>query len=355
MKRLIKRKKTHKAGLPPGTLIYTGEKKEVETKITVIDYDDKDYKFNELSDLYFNFNEIEKNKVRWIKVIGLTNEKVIEYIGKAFELHPLVLEDILNPNQRPKFEYYGDYIFIVMRRIFFEGEERSFENEQISLILGSNYVISFQEQETEVFISILERIKSGMGRVRFMGPDYLEYTLIDVLIDNYFIVLEEIGENIEEIEDILIYEPKPETLQKIYELKRKNIDLRKSIWPTREVINKLQREQSKLISEDLQIYLRDIYDHIFRITDLLDNYRDIIFGMLDIYLSSISNKMNDIMKVLTIISTIFIPLSFLAGFYGMNFIHMPEFSNPIAYPILIIVMICIASLMMLFFKKKRWI
>ena len=355
MKRLIKRKKTHKAGLPPGTLIYTGEKKEVETKITVIDYDDKDYKFNELSDLYFNFNEIEKNKVRWIKVIGLTNEKVIEYIGKAFELHPLVLEDILNPNQRPKFEYYGDYIFIVMRRIFFEGEERSFENEQISLILGSNYVISFQEQETEVFISILERIKSGMGRVRFMGPDYLEYTLIDVLIDNYFIVLEEIGESIEEIEDILIYEPKPETLQKIYDLKRKNIDLRKSIWPTREVINKLQREQSKLISEDLQIYLRDIYDHIFRITDLLDNYRDIIFGMLDIYLSSISNKMNDIMKVLTIISTIFIPLSFLAGFYGMNFIHMPELSNPIAYPILIIVMICISTLMILFFKKKRWI
>jgi len=352
---LIKRKRTHKAGLPPGTLIYTGEKKEVKTKITIIDYDDKDYKFNELSDLYFNFNEIEKNKVRWIKVIGLTNEKVIEYIGKAFELHPLVLEDILNPNQRPKFEYYGDYIFIVMRRIFFEGEDRSFENEQISFILGPNFVISFQEQDTEVFISILERIKSGMGRVRFMGPDYLEYTLIDVLIDNYFIVLEEIGESIEEIEDILIYEPKPETLQKIYDLKRKNIDLRKSIWPTREVINKLQREQSKLISEDLQIYLRDIYDHIFRITDLLDNYRDIIFGMLDIYLSSISNKMNDIMKVLTIISTIFIPLSFLAGFYGMNFIHMPEFSNPIAYPILIIVMICIASLMMLFFKKKRWI
>ena len=352
---MIKRKRTHKAGLPPGTLIYTGEKKEVKTKITIIDYDDKDYKFNELSDLYFNFNEIEKNKVRWIKVIGLTNEKVIEYIGKAFELHPLVLEDILNPNQRPKFEYYGDYIFIVMRRIFFEGEDRSFENEQISFILGPNFVISFQEQDTEVFISILERIKSGMGRVRFMGPDYLEYTLIDVLIDNYFIVLEEIGESIEEIEDILIYEPKPETLQKIYDLKRKNIDLRKSIWPTREVINKLQREQSKLISEDLQIYLRDIYDHIFRITDLLDNYRDIIFGMLDIYLSSISNKMNDIMKVLTIISTIFIPLSFLAGFYGMNFIHMPEFSNPIAYPILIIVMICIASLMMLFFKKKRWI
>jgi magnesium transporter len=355
MKRLIKRKKTHKAGLPPGTLIYTGEKKEVETKITVIDYDDKDYKFNELSDLYFNFNEIEKNKVRWIKVIGLTNEKVIEYIGKAFELHPLVLEDILNPNQRPKFEYYGDYIFIVMRRIFFEGEDRSFENEQISFILGPNFVISFQEQDTEVFISILERIKSGMGRVRFMGPDYLEYTLIDVLIDNYFIVLEEIGESIEEIEDILIYEPKPETLQKIYDLKRKNIDLRKSIWPTREVINKLQREQSKLISEDLQIYLRDIYDHIFRITDLLDNYRDIIFGMLDIYLSSISNKMNDIMKVLTIISTIFIPLSFLAGFYGMNFIHMPELSNPIAYPTLIIVMIFIGALMILFFKKKRWI
>ncbi|MFX1356359.1 MAG: magnesium/cobalt transporter CorA [Promethearchaeota archaeon] len=355
MKRLIKRKRTHKAGLPPGTLIYTGEKKEVETKITIIDYNDKDYKINELSDLYFNFNEIEKNVVRWIKVIGLTNEKVIEYIGKTFKLHPLVLEDILNPNQRPKFEYYGDYIFIVMRRIFFEGEERTFENEQISFVLGTNYVISFQEHDTEVFVSILERIKSGTGRIRFMGADYLDYTLIDVLIDNYFIILEEIGEKIEEIEDILIYEPQPETLQKIYDLKRKNIELRKSIWPTREVISKLQREESKLISADLQIYLRDIYDHIFRITDLLDNYRDIVFGMLDIYLSSISNKMNDIMKVLTIISTIFIPLSFLAGFYGMNFIYMPELSNPFAYPILIIVMISIGILMILFFKKKKWI
>ncbi|MFX0060131.1 MAG: magnesium/cobalt transporter CorA [Candidatus Heimdallarchaeota archaeon] len=335
--------------------MYTGEKKEVETKITVIDYNDKDYSLSELSDLYFKFNEIDKNKVRWIKIIGLTNEKAIEYIGNTFELHPLVLEDILNPNQRPKFEDYGNYIFIVMRRIFFEGEEKSFENEQISLILGPNYVISFQEQDTEVFKPILERIISAKGKIRFMGPDYLEYTLIDVLIDNYFIVLEEIGENIEEIENILIYEPKPEILQKIYDLKRKNIDLRKSIWPTREVINKLQREQSKLISDDLQIYLRDIYDHIFRITDLLDNYRDIIFGMLDIYLSSISNKMNDIMKVLTIISTIFIPLSFLAGFYGMNFMYMPEFSNPFAYPILITVMISIGILMILFFKKKKWI
>ena len=221
--------------------------------------------------------------------------------------------------------------------------------------MGENYVISFQERDTNLFNPIYERIHVPKGKVRVMGADYLFYVLIDIIIDDYFVVIEKVSEDIENIEDVLIKNPEPETLQDIYRLKRSSIELRKSIWPIREVISKLQREQSNLIRDELQIYLRDIYEHIFRISDLLENYRDIIFGMLDMYLSSVSNRMNDVMKVLTIISTIFIPLSFLAGFYGMNFIYMPEFSNPSAYPILIVAMIILVATMIIFFKKKKWI
>ena len=291
--------------------------------------------------------------IRWIKITGLTEAKLLEKVSA--KLHPLVMEDILNPFQRPKFEDYGEYIFIILKKMNFDQSSEQINSEQISLILGKNYVISFEEIKSEIFDMILERIRVPKGRIRLMGPDYLMYALIDVLVDNYFIILEYFGVFIEEIEDVLIKEPKPATLQRIYELKRKTIDIRKSIWPMREVINKLQREQSKLISDDLQYYLRDIYDHIFRITDLLENYRDIIFGMLDMYLSSVSNRMNDIMKVLTIISTVFIPLSFLSGFYGMNFQYMPELANPFSYPILIGVMISIFGLMLIYFRKRTWI
>jgi len=299
--------------------------------------------------------EIKKDFVRWIEITGLTEVERIEEIGKQFDIHPLVLEDILNPDQRPKFEDYGTFIFIVLKKLLWDEPNEIFESEQISLILGANFVISFSELESDTFNPILERIKRARGRIRSMKADYLAYALIDVIIDNYFVILELFGEVIDELEDILVKNPEPEVMQSIYKLKRNSIELRKSIWPLREVINKLQREQTKLISSELQIYLKDIFDHIYRISDLLENHRDIIFGMLDMYLSSVSNKMNDIMKVLTIISTVFIPLSFLAGFYGMNFTHMPELSNSSAYPILIVAMITIASVMLLFFKKKKWI
>ncbi|MFX1312457.1 MAG: magnesium/cobalt transporter CorA [Promethearchaeota archaeon] len=348
-------KKKKKVGLPPGTLIYTGDKEKEKTKIKVIDYTEDYFNIQEFGDIQINLTKIEKPLIRWIDINGLAQVHVIEEIGNQFGLHPLVLEDILSPNQRPKLEDYGSYIFTVLTKLNWNKEEEEFEYEQISLILGENYVISFQERDTNLFNPIYERIQVPKGRVRLMGADYLLYVLIDIIIDNYFLILEKVGEDIENLEDVLIKNPEPETLQLIYRLKRSSIDLRKSIWPIREVINKLQREQSKLIKDDLQIYLRDIYDHIFRISDLLENYRDIIFGMLDLYLSSVSNRMNDIMKVLTIISTVFIPLSFLAGFYGMNFIYMPEFSYPIAYPILIVVMIIIALVMLIFFKRKKWI
>jgi magnesium transporter len=349
------KKKKKKVGHPPGTLIYTGDKEKEKTKIKITDYNEESYDFQEMREIEKNFAKIEKSVIRWINIHGLAEVKIIEEIGRQFNLHPLVLEDILSPNQRPKLEDYGNYFFVVMKELVWNKEENEFDFEQISLVLGENYVISFQERETNLFNPIYERIQVPKGRVRLMKADYLFYVLLDIIIDNYFIVLEKLGEEIENMEDNLIKNPEPETLQLVYRLKRSALELRKSIWPIREVINKLQREQSKLISDELQIYLRDIYDHIFRISDLLENYRDIIFGMLDMYLSSVSNRMNDIMKVLTIISTVFIPLSFLAGFYGMNFRYMPEFSQPFAYPILILVMIILAFIMVYYFKRKRWL
>jgi len=344
-----------KVGLPPGTLIYTGDKVKEETKIKVTDYTADRFNSEEFKEIQIDLTKIEKPFIKWIDIYGLTQIKVIEEIGRQFNLHPLVLEDILSPNQTPKLEDFGNYIFAVLQKLSWNQEKEDFDYEQISLILGENYVISFQERDTNLFNPIYERIHVPKGKVRVMGADYLFYVLIDIIIDDYFIVIEKVGENIENIEDILIKNPEPATLQNIYRLKRSSIELRKSIWPIREVINKLQREQSNLIGDELHIYLRDIYDHIFRISDLLENYRDIIFGMLDMYLSSVSNRMNDIMKVLTIISTIFIPISFLAGFYGMNFHYMPELSKPMAYPILIMIMASIALVMLYFFKRKKWI
>ena len=349
------KKRKKEVGLPPGTLIYTGDKIKEKTKIKVTDYNEEFYEFQEFKEIQKDLTTFEKGLTRWIDILGLAEVKVIEEIGRQFNLHPLVLEDILSPNQLPKFEDYGNYIFIIIRKVIWIEEEQEFDFEQISLVLGENYVISFQEQETNLFNPIYERIQVPKGRVRSMNADYLYYVLIDIIVDNYFIILEKVGEDIENTEDILIKNPEPETLKLIYRLKRSSIELRKSIWPIREVINKLQREQSNLIGKDLQIYLRDIYDHIFRISDLLENYREIIFGMLDMYLSSVSNKMNDIMKVLTIISTIFIPISFLAGFYGMNFRYMPELVQPLAYPLLIFIMIIIAVIMLYYFKRKRWL
>jgi len=353
-RRILKIKKKKKVGSPPGTLVYTGEKPKIKTKIKIIDYDSENFSIEEIKDLNNNLLKIGKNKVRWINITGLSEINIIEKIGELFNLHPLVLEDILNPNQRPKFEDYEDYIFIVLKILIWNQEDEIFETEQISFILGINFVISFLEQESNIFNPIIERIQFKKGRIRGMNADYLIYALIDVIVDDYFIILEIIGENIEEIEDKLIKNPEPEVLQSIYQLKRNSIDVRKSIWPLREVINKLLRVQSNLISDELQIYTRDLYDHVFRISDLLENYRDIIFGMLDMYLSSVSNRMNEIMKVLTIISTIFIPLSFLAGFYGMNFLYMPELKSPISYPILILVMILIVFIMVMFFRKRKW-
>ncbi len=355
---------------PPGTVVYKGENPPEPTKIEIITYNQSSFSretifpFHHVPDVndqiknlkdMMNKIQTSENTVNWIKIQGLGNLHAIEETCKAFQIHPLVLEDIFSTKQRTKLEDYQSYLFLVLHLFSFSKQQQDNQLEQVSIILGKNFVISIQEHRSAIFEPILDRISTPKGRIRSLNADYLVYSLVDLIIDFYFTTLNKFGMEIEEIEDLVLESPSPLILQKIYRLKRTVLDLRKIFWPLREVINKIQREDSVLLSQDLQIFLRDLYDHIFRLSDSLENYRDIIYGLFDIYLSSVSNKMNDIMKILTIISTIFIPLSFLAGFYGMNFQFMPELGFRFAYPILIIIMLFISGLMLYFFKKKDWI
>jgi magnesium transporter len=292
----------------------------------------------------------------WINVDGLHEVEVLGTLGERFGLHPLVIEDILNTAQRPKLEDHGEYLFVVVKSLYHgAGPDGDPEIEQISLVLGPTYVLSFQEREGDEFEPVRDRIRTEKGRVRQAGADYLAYTLVDLIVDQYFAVLERFGDQIESLEEELILAPTPETAHAIHHLKREMALLRKSTWPLREVIGALERSESPLIRESTKPYLRDVYDHTIQVIDTVETFRDILSGMLDIYLSSVSNRMNEIMKVLTIISTLFIPLTFIAGVYGMNFEHMPELSWPWAYPAVWLVMLVIAALMVVYFYRKKWL
>jgi len=354
MSRFFK-KRTQKIGLPPGTLVHVGEKKVEKTKITIIDYDAEhlEEKIAKTVDECFSFKD--KPTVTWINIDGIHEIEIIEKIGTHFDLHPLTLEDIVHTEQRPKMEDFEHYIYVVLRLLIFDEIENEINAEQISIILGSNFIISFQEMEGDVFNHVKDRIRNGKGRIRKMGADYLAYALIDAIVDNYFVILEKLGEKIESIEEELVTNPRPETLQTIHELKREMIFLCKSVWPLREVVNSMERGESSLIQDSTTVYLRDVYDHTIQVIDTIETFRDMLSSMLDIYLSSISNKMNEVMKVLTIIATIFIPLTFIAGIYGMNFRYMPELEWHYGYFTLWIVILIIASLMILYFRKRDWL
>jgi len=344
-----------KVGLPAGTVVYTGDKKTEKVRIAIIDYDEAQFQEKEAQTVEECFPFKDKPTVTWINIDGIHQVDIIEKIGKHFNLHPLVLEDIVNTGQRPKMEDFVDYLFVVLKMLHYDEKEKAVRAEQVSLILGSNYVISFQETEGDVFDPIRERIRMERGRIRKMGADYLVYSLIDEIIDNYFLILEKLGEKIEDMEDALIADPTPETLQAIHGLKREMIFLRKSVWPLREVISRLERWESPLIDKSMAIYLRDVYDHTIQVIDAIETFRDMLSGMLDIYLSSISNRMNEIMKVLTMIATIFIPLTLIAGIYGMNFKYMPELESPWSYPMIYLVMLVIGVIMVIYFRRKRWL
>jgi len=331
------------------------KKKADRVKITCIDYYADYFQEKEVETIDEVFPFSDTSTATWINLDGIHQLDNIEKIGEHFKIHPLVLEDIMNTGQRPKMEDFNDYLFIVLKMLSYDEEENETKTEQVSLILSSKFVLSFQESEGDVFDPVRERIRSDRGRIRKMGVDYLAYSLIDAIVDNYFMVLEKIGERIEDIEDELVKNPTPEVLHTIHRLKRELIFLRKSVWPLREVISRLERWESPLIDKSIDIYLRDVYDHTIQVIDALETFRDMLSGMLDIYLSSVSNRMNEVMKVLTIIATIFIPLTLVAGIYGMNFRYMPELESPWGYPMVYTVMLAVSAVMLIYFRRKKWL
>ena len=354
MPRFIK-KTSKKAGLSPGTLVHIGEKKAETTKFSLINYDQKQLQERELATIDESFPYKDTPPVTWINIDGLHEIDIIEKIGHHFGIHPLTLEDIVNTGQRPKAEDYDDYIFIVFKMLFYDDANTHITSEQVSLILGSHYLISFQEKEGDVFNFVRERIRKAKGRIRKSGPDYLTYALIDATVDHYFFILEKVGEKLEQIEEELLENPKPQTLQSIHSLKREMIYFRKQVWPIRELLNHLMHEESQLVQESSHIFFRDIYDHTIQVIDNIESMRDVLTGMLDLYLSTLSNKMNEVMKVLTIMATIFIPLTFIAGIYGMNFKFMPELEWKWSYPVLWGVLVAIFILLLFWFKRNRWL
>ena len=349
------KKRSEKAGLPPGTLIHVGERKSERTRITLLDYGEDHCEEREVVGIDECLQDKDPRSIIWINVSGLHQVDLIEKLNKCFGLHPLVVEDILNTNQRPKLEDFGGYMYIVLKMIFLTDPRQEVMTEQVSLILGPNYLISFQESETDVFEPIRERIRSGKGRLRKLGADYLAHALLDTIVDHYFIILEKLGEDVEDLEEALTNNPVPRTLQAVHHLKREMILLRKSVWPLREVISGLERAETPLIQPTTGIYLRDIYDHTIQVIDNIETFRDMLSGMIDIYLSSISNRMNEIMKVLTIIATIFIPLTFIVGLYGMNFKYMPELEWRWGYPLVLLILLTVSVFMLFYFRRKKWL
>lgn len=343
-----------KTGLPPGTVIHCGEKKMEEVNITLIHYDGERFEEKELTRVEESFPFRDRPTVTWLNIAGLHRTDIIEKTGEIVGLHPLLLEDIVTMGQRPKVEDFGDYIFVVLKMLHDGKESEKVIEEQISLVLGSSYVITFQERESDVFRPVIDRIKNSKGRIRTLGADYLAYALIDAVVDRYFIVLEGLGEKVEALEDDLVADPSRKTLQDLQNLKREMLFLRRSVWSLREVLSFLERGESSLIRKTTRIYFKDVYDHVIQVIDTVETFREMLSGMMDIYLSSMSNRLNQVMKVLTIIATIFIPLTFIAGVYGMNFKFMPELEWRWGYPMILAVMLSLAASMLIYFRKKDW-
>ncbi len=343
----------NKTGAPPGTIVYFGEDRTDKVKLTLIEYNETEVIEKEFYALDECMNLINPNMVKWINVDGIHNVEMIERIGKQFNIHPLTLEDIANTSQRAKFEDFDNYVVSIMKMLNYDTELAS---EQLCVILMDGLVISFQEAHGgDAFDMIRNRIRSGKGRIRKMGADYLAYALLDAVVDCYFNILEKIGDKIELLEDDLITEPTKETMQKLHFMKREMIFVRKAVWPMRELINNFERSETELIKPSTDIYLRDVLDHTVRVIDTVETYRDLLSGMMDIYLSSVSNRMNEIMKVLTIITTIFVPVTFIAGVYGMNFENMPELKSQWGYTITWVVMITIIGSLLIYFRKRKWL
>ncbi|HWY12351.1 MAG TPA: magnesium/cobalt transporter CorA [Bacteroidia bacterium] len=339
-------------GAPPGTVVYTGENKGDRIKISLIEYNERDFFEQEFYDLSECISHIKPELVKWINVEGVHKTEVLEKIGQLYNIHPLTLEDIAHVDQRPKFEDYDNYVVAIMKMISYN---KAVTAEQLSIVLFDNMVISFQEpQGGDAFDIIRNRLRQAKGRIRKCGADYLAYALMDAVVDCYFHAIEKIGDTVEEIEEEIIATADRKSLLQLYDLKREMIFLRKQVWPMRDMIANMVRSETRLINPATDIYLRDLQDHVTRIIDTVETYRDLLSGIMDIYLSTNANKMNEVMKVLTIMSSIFIPVTFVAGVYGMNFEYMPELKSPYGYAITWGVMLVIMTGLIIYFRRKKW-
>lgn len=356
--RLPFRSRSHKVGLPPGTLA-TPEKLRSEVdepvQLTLIDYGPEGYEEKTATDVPDWSSYRSSDSITWINVDGLQDTELLERIGTQFGLHPLVLEDVATAGQRPKLEDYGEYLYLILYMLQVDPGSEQVRHEQMSVVLGDGFVISFQETPGDVFDPVRTRIRNGRGRIRTSGSDYLAYALMDTIVDHYFVVAEAFSDEIEELEDRLLDESGDDIPVAINQLRRELMYVRRSIWPLREVISLLQRSDSELVSSDIRPFLRDIYDHTIQVVDVVETYREISSSLLDLHLSQVSNRMNEVMQVLTIIGTIFIPLTFVAGIYGMNFEYMPELAWPWAYPALLVLMLTLALSLVVYFRRREWI
>lgn len=343
------------AGLPPGSLVYVGKEEVEKTKLSVTTFNETLCEERELTSASELSVVKTQNQYAWIALTGLQQVQIVDEVGKIFNIHPLVLEDILNTHQRPKVEEFDEYLFAVVKLIEFNTTTNEIGVEQYSIVLGANYLLTFQEKPVPSFDRVRDRLKTGRGKIRKLGADFIAYCLIDSIVDNYFVVLEKISERIELLEEEVVLNPNREIIQVIHRLKTDMIYLRRAIWPLREVINRLLITDSDFVKDEISPYLRDVYDHAVHIIDTLETFRDIVSGMLEIYLSSINHRLNEVMKLLTIISTIFMPLTFFTSWYGMNFKHMPELDSFWGYPLVAGLSLSVACAMLIFFRKKEWL
>jgi magnesium transporter len=350
-----------KIGVNPGTVVYVGDEQTADVHIDVIDYSETELAEKRVDSVEECYPYKDSKTITWINIDGIHHPETIEKIGAHFGIHPLVLEDIANTGQRPKMEDTDDYIFIVIKMLYSDKDNGEIKSEQVSVIFGKSWVITFQETGDDVLDIVRQRIKRTVPRVRLMSADYLAYSLIDAIVDYYFIVLEQIGEKIEILEDDIAENPKSGSLDTIRNLKRHLIFLRKSVWPLREVIGGLERIDTKLIKKTTLPYLRDLYEHTIQAIDTVETFREMVSGLLDLYHTGVSNRMNEVMKVLTIFATIFIPLGFLAGVYGMNFntgvspFNMPELSFYFGYPMFWLLVLFVVIGLLWFFRHKKWL
>lgn len=346
---------TDKAGLSPGTPVFIGEQKQEKTTISVIRFSE-DFAV-EKRDARVGDCALarEQSGITWVSVVGIHDVNVIAALGEHFGIHPLTQEDIVNTAQRPKSEEFDDYIFVVMKMFAYDEVQKDIDIDTVSIILGKGFVISFLERESAVFEPVHDRIVNAKGRVRKLDADYLAYALMDAVVDAYFVALERIGDHIESIEDDIVAAPVPAHMQELHRLKREILFVRKSVWPLREEIGSILKSESPLIQASTGVFLRDLYDHTIRVIDIVETSRDILSSMHDTYLSSVSNRMNEVMKVLTIIATIFIPLTFIVGVYGMNFDYMPELRWHYGYNGIWGIMLSVSAGMLIYFRRQKWL